>query len=195
MVGYKVLLLLHLLSVVIGFGPWMLNGLLPRWALGRSAEEGQAVNGAAFRISNDQPVRHLRGVHLRIRHARIGALAHDQGQPGVGVDLDPVLGRHRRRDARPRPARAAPAARRSGRRATVTQRLSVAAGIINLLVIVADRPDGVRARQQASLIRPPRGVTLPGVHPDRAPEVRRPSRRSRGDRPRRGGGACPRRSR
>jgi len=48
--AYKILLLLHLLAVVIGFGPWMLNGLLPRMALRDPEGEGRAVNAAAFRV-------------------------------------------------------------------------------------------------------------------------------------------------
>jgi hypothetical protein len=50
-VAYKVLLFLHLLSVIVGFGPWMLNGLMPRWALKRSAEEARAVHGAVYQVS------------------------------------------------------------------------------------------------------------------------------------------------
>jgi len=135
--GYKVLLLLHLLSVVIGFGPWMLNGLLPRWALARSAEEGQAVNGAAFRISNIS--------QFAIYAAFIFGFATLGSAPShtikasqawvwisilcwiaiVGVMHGLALPAQRQlRDGQ-------------GDRAAVTQRLSVAAGIINLLVIVA----------------------------------------------------------
>jgi uncharacterized membrane protein len=49
--GYKVLLLLHLVSVIVGFGPWMLNGLMPRWALNRPSEEARAVNAAVYQVS------------------------------------------------------------------------------------------------------------------------------------------------
>ena len=49
--AYKVLLLLHLLSVIVGFGPWMLNGLMPRLAAKRSPEEARAIHGAVFQVS------------------------------------------------------------------------------------------------------------------------------------------------
>lgn len=49
--GYKVLLVLHLLSVVIAFGPWFLNGVLPSAARRLGPGEGRAVNEANFRVS------------------------------------------------------------------------------------------------------------------------------------------------
>jgi hypothetical protein len=50
--GYKVLLVLHLLSVIVAFGPWFLNGFLPAAALKRSPSEGQSINTANFTVSN-----------------------------------------------------------------------------------------------------------------------------------------------
>ncbi|MHB8465465.1 MAG: hypothetical protein ACYDH6_09585 [Acidimicrobiales bacterium] len=49
--GYKVLLILHLLSAIVAFGPWFLNGLLPSTALKRGQAEGQAINSANFTVS------------------------------------------------------------------------------------------------------------------------------------------------
>jgi uncharacterized membrane protein len=50
--AYKVFLWLHLLSVVVGFGPWMLNGLMPQWALKRTPDEGRLINDALYRVTN-----------------------------------------------------------------------------------------------------------------------------------------------
>lgn len=44
--GYKLLLLLHLLSVVIGFGPYFLNGLLHR-----REGDGRAVGSGIYQVS------------------------------------------------------------------------------------------------------------------------------------------------
>ena len=135
--GYKVLLLLHLLSVVIGFGPWMLNGLLPRWALSRSAEEGQAVNGAAYQISNlSQFAIYAAFIFGFATLGSANSHTIKASQAWVWISILCWLGivgvMH---------GLALPAQRQlrdgQGDRATVTQRLSIAAGIINLLVIVA----------------------------------------------------------
>jgi uncharacterized membrane protein len=135
--AYKVLLLLHLLSVVIGFGPWMLNGLLPRWALSRSAEEGQAVNGAAYRISNISQFAIYAAFIFGF--ATVGSADHNVikvSQAWVWISILcwlAIVGVMH--------GLALPAQRQlrdgEGDRAAVTQRLSLAAGIINLLVIVA----------------------------------------------------------
>jgi hypothetical protein len=50
--GYKVLLVLHLLSVVVAFGPWFINGLLPTAASKRGGAEGQAISAANFQVSH-----------------------------------------------------------------------------------------------------------------------------------------------
>jgi hypothetical protein len=49
--GYKVLLLLHLLAVVIAFGPWFLNGLLPGLARRKGGEVGAGIHAARFEVS------------------------------------------------------------------------------------------------------------------------------------------------
>lgn len=49
--AYKLLLLLHILSAIIAFGPWFLNGLFPSFALKRSQTEGQAINTVNLNVS------------------------------------------------------------------------------------------------------------------------------------------------
>jgi hypothetical protein len=49
--AYKVFLALHLLAVVVGFGPWFLNGLIPARAAGAEAGEGRALNRANLQVS------------------------------------------------------------------------------------------------------------------------------------------------
>jgi hypothetical protein len=135
--AYKVLLALHLLSVVIGFGPWFLNGLLPARALGRDATEAKSISGANLQVSTVS------------QFAIYGALIFGLGALGsahkhtidfgdtfiwvtlvvwvaiVGVLHGLVLPAQRE------------LAEGSGDRATLTQRQSLGVAIINLLVIVA----------------------------------------------------------
>jgi len=49
--GYRLMLLLHILSVLVGFGPWMLNGVLPARAAKLSDGESRVVNLANFTVS------------------------------------------------------------------------------------------------------------------------------------------------
>ncbi len=49
--AYRLFLLLHLLSVVVGFGPWVLNGFFPNRALKAGDAEGRAINGVNFEVS------------------------------------------------------------------------------------------------------------------------------------------------
>jgi hypothetical protein len=49
--GYKILLFLHLACVVVGFGPYFLNGLMSRTAGKASDTEARAIAGAGLQIS------------------------------------------------------------------------------------------------------------------------------------------------
>jgi hypothetical protein len=135
--GYKVLLALHLLSVVVGFGPWFLNGLLPARALNRDNGEATAISGANLQVSTMSQYA-IYGV-LVFGGAALGA-AHkgtiDFGDTFiwlsiivwvaiVGVLHGLVLPAQRE------------LAQGAGDRATLTQRQSLGAAAINLLVVVA----------------------------------------------------------
>ena len=136
--GYKVLLVLHLLSVIVAFGPWFLNGLLPANALKRSQPEGQAINAANFTVSSFSQYA-MYGV-LVFGFATLGAKS--KGAPIkmsqawvwlaivvwvaiVGVLHSIVLPAQRAlKDG-------------SGDREAITQRQSLGVAIINVLVVVA----------------------------------------------------------
>ena len=135
--GYKFLLVLHLLSVIIGFGPWFLNGLLPARALGSEPGEGTVISRANLQVSTIS------------QYAIYGALIFGLGALGashkhtidfgdtfiwlslvlwvaiVGVLHGMVLPAQRRLAAG------------DGDRATLTQRQSLGVALINLLVVVA----------------------------------------------------------
>jgi uncharacterized membrane protein len=133
--GYRLLLLLHILSVLIGFGPYFLNGLLPR-ASARASEEGARVaNAAALQISTVSQFA-IYGV-LIFGGALIGAsdkkfkfsqewvpIAIVLWVVAVGVLHGLILPTQRRlRDA-------------GSDREALTTRLSMSMGILNLIVIV-----------------------------------------------------------
>ena len=135
--GYKILLALHLLSVVVGFGPWFLNGLLPARALGRDAGEAKSISGANLQVSTVSQFA-IYGA-LIFGGAALGA-AHkhtiDFGDTFVWLSLiiwvvivgvlhGLVLPAQRE------------LAEGTGDRATLTQRQSLGVAAINLLVIVA----------------------------------------------------------
>ena len=135
--GYKILLVLHLLSVVIGFGPWFLNGLLPARAMGRDATEGKAISGANLQVSKASQFA-IYGA-LIFGGAALGA-AHkhtvDFGDTFIWLSLIlwvAVVGVLH--------GLVLPAQREladgSGDRATLTQRQSLGVAAINLLVVVA----------------------------------------------------------
>jgi hypothetical protein len=135
--GYKILLTLHLLSVVIGFGPWFLNGLLPARALGRDPGEGKAISGANLQVSTMSQFA-IYGV-LIFGGAALGA-AHkhsvDFGDTFVWLSLIIWVAIIGVLHGLVLPAQRELAAG-SGDRATLTQRQSLGAAVINLLVVVA----------------------------------------------------------
>jgi len=135
--GYKVLLLLHLLSVVIGFGPWMLNGLLGRHALSRASNEAKAVNAAALDVSTASQFA-IYGVVvfgiLTLVAAHKDTIKFSQGWVSVSFVLWIVI-------VGVLHGMALPAQRQlrdgAGDARALTQRFAVASGIINVAVIVA----------------------------------------------------------
>jgi len=135
--GYKVLLVLHLLSVVVGFGPWFLNGLLPARALGRDAAEGKSISGANLQVSTMSQFA-IYGA-LIFGGAAMGA-AHkhtiDFGDTFIWLSLIAWVAIVGVLHGLVLPAQRE-LAEGSGDRATLTQRQSLGVAIINLLVIVA----------------------------------------------------------
>jgi hypothetical protein len=135
--AYKVLLVLHLLAVVVGFGPWFLNGLLPARALHRDAGEAKAISGANLQVSTISQYA-IYGVFV-FGFGTLG-LAHKHtikfGDTFVWLSLilwvaivgvlhGVVLPAQRQ------------LADGSGDRASLTQRQSLGAAAINLLILVA----------------------------------------------------------
>jgi len=135
--AYKVLLALHLLSVVVGFGPWFLNGLLPARALGRDAAEARSIGGANLQVSTASQF----GIYAALIFG-LGALgsAHkhtiDFGDTFIWVSLIIWVAIVGVLHGLVLPAQRE-LAEASGDRATLTQRQSLGVAIINLLVVVA----------------------------------------------------------
>lgn len=136
--AYKLLLFLHLLSVVIGFGGYMLNGLFGRQAAKQTDEGGKAINGAFLQVSKVSQYA-MYGV-LIFGIGLIGAAKKGAGlsfsTPWVGpailvwVLMVGVL------HGLILPAQTKLAGG-DGDRASLTQRLSMSIGIMNLLLVVA----------------------------------------------------------
>ena len=135
--AYKILLALHLVSVVVGFGPWYLNGLIPARALGAEPAEGRALSSANLQVSTISQYG-IYGVLIFAAAALGSAHKHtiDFGDTFiwlgiliwvaiVGVLHGLVL-----------PAQRGLAAG-TGDRATLTQRQSLGVALMNLLVLVA----------------------------------------------------------
>jgi hypothetical protein len=135
--GYKILLTLHLLSVVIGFGPWFLNGLLPARALGRDPGEGKAISGANLQVSTMSQFA-IYGV-LIFGGAALGA-AHkhtiDFGDTFIWLSIILWVAIVGVLHGLVLPAQRELAAG-SGDRATLTQRQSLGAAVMNLLIVIA----------------------------------------------------------
>lgn len=131
--GYKLLLLLHLLSVVIGFGPYFLGGLLHRSAAG-SDDTSRAVGAGTLQVSTVSQFA-IYGVFV-FGGALIGASDKKVDFSDWWVPVSVVLWiatvgvLH---------ALVLPAQRRlkagEGDRAALARQLSTAFGIINLLVV------------------------------------------------------------
>lgn len=135
--GYKILLVLHLLAVIIGFGPWFLNGLIPQRALGSEPGEAQAISRANLQVSVVSQYAIYAVVIFGL--GTLGASHKHTIDFGdtfvwlsillwvavVGVLHGMVLPAQRRLAAG------------DGDRATLTQRQSLGVALINLLVIVA----------------------------------------------------------
>lgn len=133
---YKVLLLLHLASVVVGFGPYFLNGLLGRSAAKESPEGGRAITTASLQVSTVSQYA-IYGVFI-FGAGLIGSSNKNVTFTQVWVPISVVLwiatvgvlhglilpAQRKLRDA-------------SGDRASLTQTLSAAFGVMNLIVVVA----------------------------------------------------------
>jgi uncharacterized membrane protein len=133
--GYKFLLLLHLVCVVVGFGPYFLNGLLPRAATRASEEGARVVNAATLQISTISQFA-IYGVFI-FGGAMIGAsdkvwkfsqswvpISIVLWVAAVGVLHGLVLPTQRKlRDG-------------SGDRAALTNQLSIGMGVLSLIVVV-----------------------------------------------------------
>ena len=153
--GYKILLVLHLLSVVVAFGPWFLNGMFPSAARRRSttASAAAAPASAADAASAWAEAKAINQVNLRVstmsQFAMYGVFvfgfatlsaapkgsisASDGWVIGAIVVWVAIIGVLH---ALVLPAQRALAAG-NGDLASVTTRQAIGAGIINVLVIVA----------------------------------------------------------
>jgi hypothetical protein len=135
--AYKVFLALHLLSVIVGFGPWFLNGLIPARALGAEAGEGQSLSRANLQVSTISQYA-IYGV-IVFGAATLGS-AHkhtiDFGDAFVYVSIILWVGIVGVLHGLILPAQRGLAAG-SGDRAALTQRQSLGAAALNLLVLVA----------------------------------------------------------
>ena len=135
--GYKVFLALHLLSVIVGFGPWFLNGLIPARAASAEAGEAKALSAANLQVSTVSQFA-IYGV-IVFGAAALGA-AHkhtiDFGDPFVYVSIIIWVAIIGVLHGLILPAQRQLAAG-TGDRAALTQRQSLGAALLNLLVIVA----------------------------------------------------------
>jgi hypothetical protein len=135
--AYKVFLTLHLLSVIIGFGPWFLNGLIPARAMSAEPAEGKALSRANLQVSTVSQFA-IYGVVV-FGAATLGS-AHkhtiDFGDAFVWVSIILWVAIVGILHGLILPAQRA-LAEGSGDRATLTQRQSLGAALLNLLVVVA----------------------------------------------------------
>ncbi len=135
--AYKVFLALHLLSVVVGFGPWFLNGLVPARAANVEAGEGRALNHANLQVSTISQYA-IYGV-IVFGAATLGS-AHkhtiDFGDAFIYVSIILWVAIVGVLHGLILPAQRELAAG-SGDRRALTQRQSLGAALLNLLVIIA----------------------------------------------------------
>jgi len=135
--AYKVFLALHLLSVVVGFGPWFLNGLIPARAANVEAGEGRALNHANLQVSTISQYA-IYGV-IVFGAATLGS-AHkhtiDFGDAFIYVSIILWVAIVGVLHGLILPAQRELAAGGGDRRA-LTQRQSLGAALLNLLVIIA----------------------------------------------------------
>lgn len=135
--AYQVFLALHLLSVVVGFGPWFLNGLVPARAANVEAGEGRALNHANLQVSTISQYA-IYGV-IVFGAATLGS-AHkhtiDFGDAFIYVSIILWVAIVGVLHGLILPAQRELAAG-SGDRRALTQRQSLGAALLNLLVIIA----------------------------------------------------------
>ena len=135
--AYKVFLTLHLLSVLVGFGPWFLNGLIPARAANAEAGEARALSGANLRVSTISQFA-IYGV-IVFGAATLGS-AHkhtiDFGDAFIYVSIILWVAIVGVLHGLILPAQRELAAG-TGDRPSLTQRQSLGAALLNLLVIVA----------------------------------------------------------
>ncbi len=135
--AYKVLVVLHLLSVVVGFGPWFLNGLIPARAQAKDADAGRQLNAANLHVSTISQYA-IYGVVVFGAAALGSAHKHtiDFGDAFIYVSLILWVGIVGVLHGLILPAQRA-LAEGTGDRATLTQRQSLGAALLNLLVLIA----------------------------------------------------------
>ena len=135
--AYKVFLALHLIAVIVGFGPWFLNGLIPARAASAEPGEARALSAANLQVSTVS--QYAIYAVIIFGAATLGA-AHkhtiDFGDAFVFVSIiiwvaivgvlhGLILPSQRK------------LAEGTGDRAALTQRQSLGAALLNLLVLVA----------------------------------------------------------
>jgi hypothetical protein len=135
--AYKVFLTLHLLAVIVGFGPWFLNGLIPARAMSAEPGEGKVLSRANLQVSTVSQFA-IYGVIIFGAAALGSAHKHtiDFGDAFIWVSIIIWIAIVGILHGLILPAQRA-LADGSGDRATLTQRQSLGAAVLNLLVIVA----------------------------------------------------------
>ena len=136
--AYKTLVLLHILSAVVAFGPWFLNGLFPQTALRRNQGEADAINTVNLRVSTLTQFA-MYGVVVfgfgiigaKAKHVDLG-----MGKPWVGSAIVVWLAIVGVLHGMVLPAQKK-LANNEGDRTALTQRQSVGAAIIEVLIVVA----------------------------------------------------------
>jgi len=133
--GYKILLLLHILSAVIGYGGYFLNGLFPRATVRSSPEAATAIAAPALQVSTLSQFG-MYGVFV-FGMGLIGA-SHKQvefSQAWVSISMVLWVATIGILHGVILPAQRALKAG-EGDRASLAQRISIGGGIMNLAVIV-----------------------------------------------------------
>jgi len=135
--AYKVFLALHVLAVVVGFGPWFLNGLLPARAVGAEPGEARALSRANLQVSTVS--QYAIYAVIVFGAAALGS-AHkhtiDFGDAFIYVTIIIWVAIVGVLHGLVLPSQRA-LAEGTGDRATLTQRQSLGAAVLNLLVIIA----------------------------------------------------------
>jgi hypothetical protein len=135
--AYKVFLALHLLSVVVGFGPWFLNGLIAARAGGAEPDEARVLSRANLQVSTISQFA-IYGVIVFGAAALGAAQKHtiDFGDAFIYVSIIIWVAIVGVLHGLILPAQRA-LGEGAGDRATLTQRQSLGAALLNLLVLIA----------------------------------------------------------